>query len=133
MRMSANEPRPARHLGGCFCGDVRYEVTVDASVASSCNCTVCTKLGALGAVVKPDMFKLLSDEAKLASYSRMPEIGNRYFCALAQLGGDFVSVNLNTLDDFDPSAVNIVYWDGRHDNWGAGPRPAPWPVSPIRE
>jgi hypothetical protein len=141
--MSANEPRPARHLGGCFCGDVRYEVTVDASVASSCNCTVCTKLGALGAVVKPDMFKLLSEQAKLTAYTRTPEIGNRYFCArchvycfgkghLAQLGGDFVSVNLNTLDDFDPSDAKIVYWDGRHDNWGAGPRPSPWPVSAIR-
>jgi hypothetical protein len=141
--MSACESLPARHAGGCFCGDVRYEVRVDASTASSCNCTVCTKLGALGAIVKPDMFKLLSDEAKLASFSRMPDIANRYFCArchvycfgkghLAQLGGDFVSVNLNTLDDFDPSDAKIVYWDGRHDNWGAGPRPSPWPVSAIR-
>ena len=137
--MSTNPSAPAKHAGGCMCGDVRYEVTVDPSGGSSCNCTICTKLGALGAVVKPDAFRLLSDDSKLASFSRAPEIANRFFCArchvfcfgkghLAELGGDFVSVNLNTLDDFDPSLARIVHWDGRHDNWHAGPRPTPWPV-----
>jgi hypothetical protein len=40
----------------------------------------------------------------------------------------FVSINLNTLDDFDPTRASIVYWDGRHDNWGAGTRSAPWSI-----
>ena len=44
------------------------------------------------------------------------------------LGGDFVSVNLNCLDSFDPATVKTIYWDGRHDNWQAGPRDQPWPV-----
>jgi hypothetical protein len=139
MSMSSNEPRPAKRAGGCHCGDVRYEAMVDTSTASGCNCTICTKLGVLVAVVKPDAFKLLSDEAKLASYSRAPEIANRFFCAqchvhcfgkghLAEVGGDYVAINLNTLDDFDPARASIVYWDGRHDNWGAGTRSAPWPI-----
>ena len=137
--MSANKSTPEKHFGGCHCGDVRYKATVDASVASSCNCSICMKLGVLGAIVKPEAFRLLSDEAKLASYSRAPEIANRFFCArchvhcfgkgnLPELGGDFVSVNLNTLDDFDPSLANIVHWDGRQDNWNAGSRSTPWPV-----
>jgi hypothetical protein len=139
--MSGNDSKPARHLGGCNCGDVRYEVSVDAGAATSCNCSICTRLGLLGAIVKPDAFKLLTAQSKLTSYSRAPEIANRYFCArchvccfgkgnLPQLGGDFVSINMNTLDDFDPSTVRIAYWDGRHDNWGSGTRPSPWPVRP---
>ena len=139
--MSTTEPGPAKHAGGCLCGDVRYEVMVDAGNASSCNCTICTKLGALVAVVKPAAFKLLSEEARLSSYSRAPEIANRFFCArchihcfgkghIAELGGDFVAINLNTLDEFDPTRANIVYWDGRHDNWGAGTRGTPWPILP---
>jgi hypothetical protein len=127
--------------GGCLCGDVRFEVTVDAGAASGCNCTLCTKLGVLGAVVKPEVFRLLSDETKLATYSRVPEIATRFFCVrchvycfgkghLAEIGGDFVSVNMNTLDNFDPSLARLVYWDGRHNNWDAGPRTAPWPVLP---
>jgi hypothetical protein len=48
---------------------------------------------------------------------------------LDMLGGDFVSVNLNCIDGFDVSKTELVHWDGRHDNWQAGPRPSPWPVA----
>lgn len=129
-----------KHHGSCFCGDVSFEVEVDLAQGSRCNCTICTKLGPVGSIVKPAAFTLLSPEAGLASYSRMPELGMRYFCArchvycfgrghLAELGGDFVSVNLNCIDGFDVSQVALVYWDGRHDNWTAGPRPSPWPIA----
>jgi len=47
---------------------------------------------------------------------------------LPQLGGDYVSINLNALDEVDPRDVKVVYWDGRHDNWQAGPRDIAWPV-----
>ena len=135
-----NQSVPTKRLGGCHCGDVRYEALVDTLAASACNCTICTKLGALGAIVKPEAFKLLSARDCLASYSRKPEVANRFFCArchvycfgtgsLAEVGGAFVSINLNTIDDFDPALAKTVFWDGRHDNWRAGARPTPWPVS----
>jgi hypothetical protein len=44
------------------------------------------------------------------------------------LGGDYVSVNLNALDGVDVDDGKVVYWDGRHDNWQAGPRNKPWPT-----
>jgi hypothetical protein len=128
-----------KHHGSCFCGDVQFEVELDLASGSQCNCTICTKLGATGSLVKPAAFTLLSPEAKLASFSRAPEIASRYFCArchiycfgkghLEQLGGDFVSVNLNCIDDYDVSTAQLIHWDGRHDNWAAGPRPTRWPV-----
>jgi len=46
---------------------------------------------------------------------------------LAELGGDFVSINLNCLDGVELSELKVMYWDGRHDNW-AGARDEPWPV-----
>src|SRR6188474_2895179 len=130
----------SKHHGSCFCGDVQFEVELDPSKGSRCNCTMCTKLSPVGSIVKPADFTLLSPEADLASFTRNPEIGRRFFCArchvycfskghLDVLGGDFVSVNLNCLDGFDASKVELVYWDGRHDNWQAGPRPTPWPVA----
>jgi hypothetical protein len=36
--MSEEESAATRHLGGCHCGDVRYEVVVDTGSASACNC-----------------------------------------------------------------------------------------------
>ncbi|RYZ03803.1 MAG: GFA family protein [Myxococcales bacterium] len=129
-----------KHHGSCLCGDVTFDVDLDWSTGSRCNCTLCTKLGAVGSIVKPAAFKLLSPESKLSSFTRTPEIGRRFFCArchvycfgsgrLEVLGGDFVSVNLNCLDDFDVSRTSLIHWDGRHDNWQAGPAPAPWPLS----
>jgi len=130
----------SKHHGSCLCGDVQFEVEVDLAKGSRCNCTICTKLGAVGSIVKPGAFTLLSAESTLASFTRTPEIGRRFFCArchiycfgkghLEMLGGDFVSVNLSCVDGFDVSRATLIHWDGRHDNWSAGPRPAPWPVT----
>jgi hypothetical protein len=125
--------------GSCLCGDVQFEVELDLSKGSRCNCTVCTRLGATGSLVKPAAFALLSEETQLDSFTRTPEIGTRYFCArchiycfgkghLDMLGGDYVSVNLNCIEGFDETKAELVYWDGRHNNWHAGPRPQPWPI-----
>ena len=129
-----------KHHGTCLCGDVHFEVEVDLAQGSRCNCTLCTKLGATGSIVAPAAFRLLSAESTLASFTRTPEIGRRFFCArchiycfgqghLDILGGDFVSVNLNCIDGFDVTQASLIHWDGRHDNWSAGPRAAPWPVA----
>jgi hypothetical protein len=129
-----------KHHGSCICGDVQFEVELDIGKGSKCNCTLCTKLGATGSIVKPSAFTLLCSESSLASFSRVPEVANRFFCArchvycfgkghLEAVGGDFVSVNLNCVDSFDVSVTELIHWDGRHDNWSAGPRPAAWPVA----
>src|SRR3954469_8173567 len=131
---------PSRHVGGCHCGAVRFEVLLDASTGSMCNCTICNKLGTVGAIVKPAAFRLVSGEADLSTYEWGHKVGQRKFCKhcgvlcfapghLDVLGGDYISINLRALDDFDLGRVKIGHWDGRHDNWQAGQRDAPWPVS----
>ncbi len=129
---------PTTHPGSCHCGAVRFTVDVDASKASRCNCTICTKLGITGSIVKPEAFILLTDERALTSFGGVE--GRRFFCStcgahcfarghLDMLGGDYVSVNFNCLDDIDLADVTLVYWDGRHDNWQAGTRDRPWPIA----
>lgn len=127
------------HEGSCHCGAVRYRVRIDLTRATRCNCTICTKLATVGTHTKPDAFELVAGEAALGSYEWGHKVARRYFCKtcgvhcfgrghLEVLGGDFVSVNLNTLDDIDPYQLALLHWDGRHDNWQAGPRPTPWPI-----
>ena len=90
-------------------------------------------------MVKPADFALLSGADALSSYEWGQKISRRYFCGrcgvhcfgrgtLAELGGDFVSVNLNCAEGIDPAQVKSIYWDGRHNNWQAGPRDRPWPI-----
>ncbi|HSI04915.1 MAG: GFA family protein [Myxococcota bacterium] len=125
--------------GSCHCRAVRFAVSTDLSRASRCNCNICQRTGATAVIVKPAQFELLAGKEALASYTRTPEIGRRFFCKtcgihcygaghLEEIGGDFVSVNANCFDEVDPNGLPIVYWDGRHDNWGAGTRDRPWPL-----
>ncbi len=129
-----------KHTGGCHCGAVRFEVHVDATSGSRCNCSICTKTSVLGGSVKPEAFALLSGAESLSEYEWGFKVSRRFFCKqcgvqcfgrghLKELGGDYVSVNFNTLDDVDPSDIKVVHWDGRHNNWHAGPRSSPWPIA----
>jgi hypothetical protein len=96
-------------------------VELDLRKASRCNCTLCTKLGVTGSMVKPAAFALRSPVTSLSTFTRTPEVATRYFCArchvycygqghLAELGGDFVSINLGCIDGFDPTAAEFVHW-----------------------
>jgi hypothetical protein len=90
-------------------------------------------------MVKPDAFVTHADESKLGQYEWGGKTGRRFFCKtcgvhvygrghLPQVGGDYVSVSLNCLDDIDVATVLVQYWDGRHNNWMAGTRDVPWPI-----
>jgi hypothetical protein len=126
------------HTGSCHCKAVRYEVQIEnLDKVTRCNCSICMKLGSTGCIVKPAAFRLLAGKENLTTYPNA--VGARYFCKtcgvlchgdghLVEVGGDFVSVNVNTLDDVDVGLLQPMYWDGRHDNWQAGPRKEPWPV-----
>jgi hypothetical protein len=128
------------YAGGCHCGAVRFEAELDlAKGGSMCNCSICTKIAVFTQVVKPAEFRLVSGESSLSSYEWAGKTAQRKFCQhcgvhcfgpgyLEELGGDYVSVNLHALDDFEPGTIPINYWDGRHDNWQAGTRSTPWPV-----
>src|SRR6266508_624007 len=70
-----------KHGGSCHCGALRFEVEADLRTgASRCNCTICTKVGATGIVVKPDAFVLLSAEAELGQYEWGGKTARRFFC-----------------------------------------------------
>jgi hypothetical protein len=130
------------YSGGCHCGAVRFEADLDlAAGGSMCNCTICAKLASVTTLVKPAAFRLTAGEASLASYEWGGRAGQRKFCKhcgvqlfgpfnIPELGGELISVNLNALDNFDRTAIEIRHWDGRHDNWQAGMRSTPWPVQP---
>jgi hypothetical protein len=134
------ENQTKTYTGSCHCGAVRFEVTADLGAgASRCNCSICTKVSQLGGILKPDAFRLLSGEESLWSYEWGSRTSRRFFCrqcgvhgfargSLPELGGDYVSINYNCLDGVELSALPVIHWDGRHNNWYAGSRPTPWPI-----
>jgi hypothetical protein len=129
------------YSGTCHCGATRFEADIDLDQGvGRCNCSVCTKVAQTSAIVKPEAFRLLSGSEHLGVYEWGAKVSRRMFCShcgihcfarghLAELGGDYVSVNVNCLDDVDLAGVKVSYWDGRHNNWEGGPRDRPWPIA----
>ena len=131
------------HHGSCHCGVVTFEVLAEIDKGTRCNCTVCTKTMWTGALVKPDAFRLLSGDADLSEYIWGGRTATRYFCKhcgvslfcrgyLEQVGGAYVSINVNAIEGLEVHLLPLIHWDGRHNNWQGGPRETPWPILDTR-
>lgn len=127
--------------GSCHCGETRFEIDFVPETATRCNCTFCTKRGALWAYGEPDQFRLLTPIENAKRYSPTNEENRHYFCPTcgcttfsdnpdysAFAEGDWeaaeanfdtskrrISVNLWVLDDFDIEALPIERLNGRTD------------------
>jgi len=119
--------------GSCHCGQVRYEVDLDAAQlrGGKCNCSICRKTRNWSSSVKPEAFRLLSDPAALTDYQFGTLSVHWPFCSrcgvrsygygdIPEVGGAFYSVQLACLDDIDDALLagaQAVYCNGRDNDW----------------
>lgn len=112
----------AIYSGGCHCGAVRFTVEADLNLISECNCSMCTKKGALHHRVKT--FTLTSGEDVLSLYQFGEKIAKHWFCRHCGIHAftnpraapNKISINLRCLDDFHTLKERLVIqpFDGQH-------------------
>jgi hypothetical protein len=112
------------HAGGCHCGRVRYEVTIDLSEpAVTCNCSMCGRSGTMLRFVPADAFQLLSGSDVLTDYRFNSKVINHQFCSVCGIksfasgkGRDGVetrAINVRCLDDVDLAQIATHQVDGK--------------------
>ncbi len=117
--------------GSCHCKATQFELNHAPTSVTRCNCSFCTKRGALHAYCKPDQFKLTTVRDRVSTYQWRSYVVLHHYCAICGCGTytetpeysdkgvpDFndwkISVNARLLDDFDLNAVEVLMLDGQH-------------------
>ena len=109
--------------GGCHCGRVRFRATTAIAELFECNCSICSKRGALWAFVKAPQFELVQGQDALADYQFNRKVIHHLFCRSCGVGAfskgesDDGSVgygiNVRCLDDVDVGTLTLTPYDGK--------------------
>jgi hypothetical protein len=68
------------YRGSCHCGAVRFEVDADIDHVRSCDCSICSKRGALNYRVPKQSLRLLTPWENLTIYQWGSRTAEDYFC-----------------------------------------------------
>ena len=110
------------YSGGCQCGNVRYEVSLELGEVIACNCSRCGRLGSLLAFAPAENFKLLSGEGAMTEYQFNKHVIHHLFCSSCgiqsfargtQKGVEVVAINARCLDGVEPEKLKVKHVNGR--------------------
>lgn len=109
------------HEGSCHCGAVRFSVTLDVTRAIACNCSICSKVGALFAAASPSQLTMHTDEEALTRYQFGTMTATHYFCARCgvhpfvhpRIAPHMWGVNLRCLEGVQAESLPVDVFDGR--------------------
>lgn len=112
-----------KYKGSCHCGQVAFEVEGELTQLADCNCSICSRKGALMWFVPREQLTLLTPEENLASYSFGKESIKHRFCPRCGIhpygesadptGKRMAAVNVRCLEGVDLAALPLKHYDGR--------------------
>lgn len=119
----------SRHIGGCHCGQVRFEVEAPAEIeALECNCSICSKSGFLHLIVPKSRFSVIRGTESLTTYTFNTGVARHLFCEVCGVKSFYIprsnpdgySVNVRCLDLPASTRVTVKPFDGRNWETNAG-------------
>ncbi len=116
--------QPSKYTGSCHCGAVRYTVEADLSQpVLACNCSICSRTGALLTFVPIEKFTLEQGSDALTDYQFHKHVIHHLFCKTCGIrsfargkgpgGKEMAAINVRCLDGVDPGTLVVKPFDGR--------------------
>ncbi|HEY7163545.1 MAG TPA: GFA family protein [Candidatus Binatia bacterium] len=112
-----------KYKGSCHCGKIAYEAEGDLNGAMSCNCSMCSRTGALLWFVPLSQFRLLAGEKDMGTYTFNKRVIQHRFCRTCGIhpfsegedprGNQIAAVNIRCLDGVDLEKIPMQHFDGR--------------------
>jgi len=110
------------YKGSCQCGKVRFEAETEIAEIITCNCSRCSRLGALLSAVPKERFKLVSGQGAMTEYKFNKHVISHMFCATCGIqpfaqgkgpgGVDMVMVNVRCVEGIDTDKLSVRKFDG---------------------
>lgn len=111
------------YKGSCHCGQIAFEAEGDLEKVVECNCSICSKRGALHWFIPRERFRLLTSEHNMGTYTFNKHLIQHRYClncgsapyseGKAPSGNDMVAINARCLDGVDLAPIEIGHFDGR--------------------
>ena len=110
------------YQGSCHCRRVTFEVQAKLDHVVYCNCSLCSRKGALWHGATEQNLKILTGEADLTLYQFGTKTAKHYSCrhcgvaplSRPRLDPSRWAVNVRCLDGVDFSSLPVVQFDGQH-------------------
>ena len=110
--------------GTCHCGAVTLEVARAPSELTSCNCSICRRLGTLWAYYAPSEVRIVGDTATYRWGNRSIDFHHCAKCGctthwspLANRSADRMGINARLLAPEVVDAARVRRLDGASENW----------------
>ena len=112
-----------KHTGSCHCGRIRFEAEGTTDHAMSCNCSICSRKGALLWFIPRSSLKLLTPDSAASTYTFNKHVVKHRFCPTCGIhpygegkdgsGNEIAAVNLRCIEGLDLSKIKVQEFDGR--------------------
>jgi hypothetical protein len=112
------------YKGSCHCGNVAYEVEMDALAGvMECNCSMCSRKGAKMAFAPGANLRLTTPESNSRPYLFKNHVIQHRFCADCGIhaygvgrdreGNPMAMINVRCLEGVDFESLPVKHFDGR--------------------
>ena len=106
------------YQGSCHCGQTRFEIEGTIETAVSCNCSICTRKGALLWAAPRGALRLFTPDDALATYRFNKHAIAHRFCTSCGIhpfaeDADTAYINLRCVEGLDLAILTIIDFDGR--------------------